>query len=198
LDAEDDDDDDDDDDYNEENFETRFEEEDEACNYWQLKNYNFGTRKKSIRNGHKDHEHRDDDEVGSANPWRKTGGLRLTRNEYHRFCDAQLESYDLATQCPSRRASARRHAAKCTIPLTSFTGTTSLPQSRPQSRQHAGLTDSTLSQGPSPNISLNPSPNCSPQPRAPRQPRRAHTIAHESKNDKAHSDEWEDDIDKFF
>ncbi|XP_071634494.1 protein spire isoform X10 [Temnothorax longispinosus] len=196
LDAEDDDDDDDDDDYNEENFETRFEEEDEACNYWQLKNYNFGTRKKSIRNGHKDHEHRDDDEVGSANPWRKTGGLRLTRNEYHRFCDAQLESYDLATQCPSRRASARRHAAKCTIPLTSFTGTTSLPQSRPQSRQHAGLTDSTLSQGPSPNISLNPSPNCSPQPRAPRQPRRAHTIAHESKNDKAHSDEWEDDIDK--
>ncbi|XP_071634488.1 protein spire isoform X4 [Temnothorax longispinosus] len=201
LDAEDDDDDDDDDDYNEENFETRFEEEDEACNYWQLKNYNFGTRKKSIRNGHKDHEHRDDDEVGSANPWRKTGGLRLTRNEYHRFCDAQLEfysiaAYDLATQCPSRRASARRHAAKCTIPLTSFTGTTSLPQSRPQSRQHAGLTDSTLSQGPSPNISLNPSPNCSPQPRAPRQPRRAHTIAHESKNDKAHSDEWEDDIDK--
>ncbi|XP_071576138.1 uncharacterized protein Spir isoform X3 [Temnothorax nylanderi] len=196
LDAEDDDDDDDDDDdCNEENFETRFEEEDEACNYWQLKHYNFGTRK-SIRNGHKDHEHRDDDEVGSANPWRKTGGLRLTRNEYHRFCDAQLESYDLATQCPSRRASARRHAAKCTIPLTSFTGTTSLPQSRPQSRQHAGLTDSTLSQGPSPNISLNPSPNCSPQPRAPRQPRRAHTIAHESKNDKAHSDEWENDIDK--
>ncbi|XP_077282647.1 spire type actin nucleation factor isoform X3 [Temnothorax americanus] len=194
LDAEDDDD-DDDDDYNEENFETRFEEEDEACNYWQLKHYNFGTRK-SIRNEHKDHEHRDDDEVGSANPWRKTGGLRLTRNEYHRFCDAQLESYDLATQCPSRRASARRHAANCTIPLTSFMGTTSLPQSRPQSRQHAGLTDSTLSQGPSPNISLNPSPNCSPQPRAPRQPRRAHTIAHESKNDKAHSDEWEDDIDK--
>lgn len=89
LDAEDDDD-DYDDDYEENFAETRFEEEDEACNYWQLKDYNFVNRK-GIRNKHKDHEHRDDDEVGSANPWRKTGGLRLTRNEYHRFCDAQLE-----------------------------------------------------------------------------------------------------------
>lgn len=89
LDAEDDD--DDDDDYNEEEFETRFEEEDEASNYWQLKDYSFGARE-GMRNGHKDyHQQRDDDEVGSANPWRKTGGLRLTRNEYHRFCDAQLE-----------------------------------------------------------------------------------------------------------
>ncbi|KAL6430282.1 hypothetical protein ACFW04_007773 [Cataglyphis niger] len=194
LDAEDDD--DDDDDYNDEEFETRFEEEDEASNYWQLKDYSFGARE-GMRNGHKDyHQQRDDDEVGSANPWRKTGGLRLTRNEYHRFCDAQLESYDLATQCPSRRASAKKHAAKCTIPLTSLTGTTSLPQSRPQSRQHTGLTDSTLSQGPSPNISLNPSPSHSPQPRAPRQPRRAYTIAHEGKDDKAHGDEWEDDTDK--
>lgn len=78
----------------------------------------------------------------------------------------------------------------------SLTGTTSLPQSRPQSRQHTGLTDSTLSQGPSPNISLNPSPSHSPQPRAPRQPRRAYTIAHEGKDDKAHGDEWEDDTDK--
>ncbi|KAH0954852.1 hypothetical protein HN011_009813 [Eciton burchellii] len=191
LDAEDDD--DDDDDYNEEDFEnTRFEEEDEASNYWHLKDYTFGTR--SVQNGQKNQ--RDDDETGSANPWRKTGGLRLTRNEYHRFCDAQLESYDLATQCPSRRASARRHAAKCTMPLASLTGTTSLPQSRPQSRQHAGLTDSTLSQGPSPNISLNPSPSLSPQPRAPRQPRRAYTIAHENKDDKIHNEEWEDDTDK--
>lgn len=104
-------------------------------------------------------------------------------------------AYDLATQCPSRRASAKRHAAKCAIPLMSLTGTTSLPQSRPQSRQHAGLTDSTLSQGPSPNISLNPSPSHSPQPRAPRQPRRAYTIAHEGKDDRA-NDEWEDDTDK--
>lgn len=86
MDAEDD---DDDDDYNEEDFETRFEEEDEASNYWQLKDYRFGARE-GMRNGHKDYRQRDDDE-GSANPWRKTGGLRLTRNEYHRFCDAQLE-----------------------------------------------------------------------------------------------------------
>jgi len=86
LDAEDDD--DDDDDYNEEDFEnTRFEEDDEASNYWHLKDYTFGTR--SVQNGQKNQ--RDDDETGSANPWRKTGGLRLTRNEYHRFCDAQLE-----------------------------------------------------------------------------------------------------------
>ncbi|XP_014483928.1 PREDICTED: protein spire isoform X7 [Dinoponera quadriceps] len=193
LDAEDDDDDDDDEYYNDEDFaETRFEEEDEASNYWHLKDYTFGGR--GVRNGHKDHEQRDDDEAGSANPWRKTGGLRLTRNEYHRFCDAQLESYDLATQCPSRRASAKRHSAKCTIPLTSLTGTTSLPQSRPQSRQHAGLTDSSLSQGPSPNISLNPSPSLSPQPRA-RQPRRAYTIA-EGKDEKPPAEEWEDDADR--
>ncbi|XP_020293014.1 protein spire isoform X2 [Pseudomyrmex gracilis] len=191
LDAEDDED-DDDDDYTEDDITERFEEEDdEASNYW-LKDYNFGARE-GIRNGHKDHEH--DDEAGSANPWRKTGGLRLTRNEYHRFCDAQLESYDLATQCPSRRASAKRHAAKCAIPFIPFTGTMSLPQSRPQSRQHAGLTDSSLSQGPSPNISLNPSPSLSPQPRAQRQPRRAYTITHEGKDDKAHG-EWEDDADK--
>lgn len=76
----------------------------------------------------------------------------------------------------------------------SLTGTTSLPQSRPQSRQHAGLTDSSLSQGPSPNISLNPSPSLSPQPRA-RQPRRAHTIA-EGKDEKVSGEEWEDDADR--
>lgn len=107
-----------------------------------------------------------------------------------------IAAYDLATQCLSRRASARRHAAKCSIPLMSLMGTTSLPHSRPQSRQHVGLADSTLNQDPSPNISLNPSPNYSPQPRTPRQPRRANTISHESKNDKAQGDEWENDIDK--
>lgn len=110
------------------------------------------------------------------------------------MCSILVTAYDLATQCPSRRASAKRHSAKCTIPLTSLTGTTSLPQSRPQSRQHAGLTDSSLSQGPSPNISLNPSPSLSPQPRA-RQPRRAYTIA-EGKDEKAPSDDWEDDADR--
>ncbi|KAG7207868.1 hypothetical protein KM043_009465 [Ampulex compressa] len=190
LDAEDDDD-DDDEDYNEDYTVTRFEEEDEASNYWHLKeDYPFADRD-GIRNGHKCHDHRDDDEAGSANPWRKTGGLRLTRNEYHRFCDTQLESYDLATQCPSRRASARKHAAKRNLPPTTLTGTTSLPHSRPQSRQHVGVTESTLSQGPSPNISLNPSPSLSPQPRA-RQPRRSHTIA-EGKNSEDQNEEWQED-----
>lgn len=85
MDAEDDDD-DDDEDYNEEDFaETSFEEE----NDWHMKNYTSDIR--GVRNGHKNYERRDDDEAGSANPWRKTGGLRLTRNEYHRFCDTQLE-----------------------------------------------------------------------------------------------------------
>ncbi|XP_011310088.1 protein spire isoform X2 [Fopius arisanus] len=104
----------------------------------------------------------DDEDKGSANPWRKTGGLRLTRNEYHRFCDAQLESYDLATQCPSRRASVRKHRgprniAPSFIPL----GTCSVPHSRPQSRI-SGVGDSVkMSLSPSPNIS----PSVSPRPR---------------------------------
>ncbi|XP_012266116.2 protein spire isoform X1 [Athalia rosae] len=74
----------------------------------------------------------------SANPWRRTGGLRLTRNEYHRFCDTQLESYDLATQCPSRRVSSRRHTVvgATGAGLGVAAGTLSLPHSRPQSRQH--------------------------------------------------------------
>ncbi|XP_076753537.1 spire type actin nucleation factor isoform X2 [Xylocopa sonorina] len=187
LDAEDE---DDDDDYNDEFAVTRFEEEDEASNYWQLKeDYSFVDRS-SARSRHKDQ--RDDDESDSANPWRKTGGLRLTRNEYHRFCDTQLESYDLATQCPSRRASARKHAAKRSIALTALTGTTSLPHSRPQSRQHAGTTESTLSQGPSPNISVNPSPSLSPQPRA-RQPRRSQTIAEGAKDAEDQNEDWQDD-----
>lgn len=68
-------------------MEARFEEEGEASNYWQLKRCTFEARK----NSRNDDEQGYDDEAGSANPWRKTGGLRLTRNEYHRFCDAQLE-----------------------------------------------------------------------------------------------------------
>ena len=182
LDAEDD---DDDEDYNEEFPVTRFEEEDEATNYWQLKeDYSFVDRG-SARN-------REDDEASSANPWRKTGGLRLTRNEYHRFCDTQLESYDLATQCPSRRASARKHAARRSIALTALSGTASLPHSRPQSRQHTNLTDAVISQGPSPNISLNPSPSLSPQPRA-RQPRRSQTIAEGTKDAEDHNEDWPED-----
>ncbi|XP_017886791.1 protein spire isoform X2 [Ceratina calcarata] len=183
LDAEDEDDDD-------EFAVTRFEEDDEASNYWHLKeDYSFVDRGSS--RGRKDH--RDDDEADSANPWRRTGGLRLTRNEYHRFCDAQLESYDLATQCPSRRASARKHAARRSIALTALTGTTSLPHSRPQSRQHAVATESMLSQGPSPNISVNPSPSLSPQPRA-RLAKRSQTIAEGTKPEvEDQNEDWQDD-----
>ncbi|CAK9797432.1 Protein spire [Anthophora plagiata] len=189
LDAEDE---DDDEDYNDEFAVTRFEEDEEAVlqNCWHLKeDYAFADRS-TVRNRHKDQ--RDDDEAGSANPWRRTGGLRLTRNEYHRFCDTQLESYDLATQCPSRRASARKHAGRRSIALTALTGTTSLPHSRPQSRQHTGATESASSQGPSPNISMNPSPSLSPQPRA-RQPRRSQTIAEGTKNAEDQNEDWQDD-----
>ncbi|XP_015120272.1 protein spire isoform X1 [Diachasma alloeum] len=121
------------------------------------------TRFEDDKDPHRDEcSHEDDEEKGSANPWRKTGGLRLTRNEYHRFCDAQLESYDLATQCPSRRASVRKHRgprniAPSFIPL----GTCSVPHSRPQSRI-SGVGDSMkMSLSPSPNVS----PSMSPRPR---------------------------------
>lgn len=181
LDAED----EDDEDYNDEVNVARFDEEDEAYDYV------FENRNIPSNNKDRDHE-RDDDEADSANPWKKTGGLRLTKNEYHRFCDAQLESYDLATQCPSRRASARKHAAtRRNLALTSFTGTTSLPHSRPQSRQHVAMAGSTLSQGTSPNVSLNPSPSLSPQPRA-RQPRRSNTVV-EGKDTEDRNVEWQED-----
>ena len=73
----------------------------------------------------------------------------------------------MATQCPSRRASARKHATRGnSLVLPSFSGTTSLPHSRPHSRQQAGAGGANLSSGgPSPNLSLNPSPSLSPQPR---------------------------------
>ncbi|XP_050088239.1 protein spire isoform X2 [Anopheles aquasalis] len=61
----------------------------------------------------------------------------ITHDEYHRFCDKALETYDLATQCESRRASMRRHTIiGCNQiykhdPLASH----SMPPSRPVSRQ---------------------------------------------------------------
>lgn len=139
---------------------TRFEDDDEPAdndNEMYQKSKWFGGRP------HVGGDIEDDDDKSSANPWRKTGKLRLTQNEYHRFCDAQLESYDLATQCPSRRASARKHTGRCsTKPLIAFSGTCSVPHSRPQSRQHAGVMGNDM------RMSLNPSPNVSPSisPRA--------------------------------
>ncbi|XP_067007598.2 protein spire [Anabrus simplex] len=62
-------------------------------------------------------------------PWHRTG--TLTEQEYHSYVDTALESYDLATQCPTRRASMRRHTiVSCSIE----SGSQSLPHSRPQSR----------------------------------------------------------------
>ncbi|XP_023290799.1 protein spire isoform X2 [Orussus abietinus] len=158
------------DDEDDEDFEVaRFDDEDVATNYWRSKeDYVFGNGGPS---GKRICDPEDEDEVGSANPWRKTGSLRLTKNEYHRFCDTQLESYDLATQCPSRRASARKHAPVGNISLTACTGTTSLPHSRPHSRQHrhegvSGTAGSSLSPGQSPSLSLTSSPSLSPRPRA--------------------------------
>ncbi|XP_057337314.1 protein spire isoform X4 [Microplitis mediator] len=153
-------DDEDDDDEDDEYAVTRFEDEDEPAdndNEMYQKSKWFGGRP------HVGGDIEDDDDKSSANPWRKTGKLRLTQNEYHRFCDAQLESYDLATQCPSRRASARKHTGRCsTKPLIAFSGTCSVPHSRPQSRQHAGVMGNDM------RMSLNPSPNVSPSisPRA--------------------------------
>ncbi|KAI5640667.1 protein spire [Phthorimaea operculella] len=77
-------------------------------------------------------------------PWKRTEEptkpprapprTHISHDEYHQFCDEALESYDLATQCPSRRASMRRHTvthAACPLPTD---GAHSLPHSRPGSR----------------------------------------------------------------
>ncbi|XP_053603661.1 protein spire isoform X2 [Plodia interpunctella] len=73
-------------------------------------------------------------------PWKRTEEAprapprtRISHDEYHQFCDETLESYDLATQCPSRRASMRRHTVThAACPPTD--GAHSLPHSRPGSR----------------------------------------------------------------
>ncbi|KAH8413220.1 hypothetical protein KR009_008936 [Drosophila setifemur] len=57
----------------------------------------------------------------------------FTEDEYHRFYDTALESYDLATQCESRRSSTRRHTiVGCQSNLDE---THSMPPTRPESRQ---------------------------------------------------------------
>ncbi|XP_039279947.1 protein spire isoform X2 [Nilaparvata lugens] len=74
---------------------------------------------------------------GKRHPWHRTGtSTTLTHDEYHRYCDTALESYDLATQCPSRRASMRRHTIVVCEPAAK-SGSLSVPQSRPASRQTA-------------------------------------------------------------
>lgn len=90
---EEDDDDDDDDDFEISKFDDDDDEDDDdddSANYWHSKErYACGKGKLTMDLCEDCHD--DDDEKDSANPWRKTGKLRLTKNEYHRFCDAQLE-----------------------------------------------------------------------------------------------------------
>ncbi|XP_049959939.1 protein spire isoform X1 [Schistocerca serialis cubense] len=75
---------------------------------------------------------------GRRHPWHRTG--ILTHHEYHSYMDSALESYDLATQCPSRRASMRRHTIVVCNPqqqqlaAEAGLGSQSVPHSRPQSR----------------------------------------------------------------
>ncbi|XP_045486293.1 protein spire isoform X2 [Pieris rapae] len=79
-------------------------------------------------------------------PWKRTASrprvpprARLSHDEYHQFCDETLESYDLATQCPSRRASVRRHSvANAATGPTGAPGAQSVPHSRPESRGSIG------------------------------------------------------------
>ncbi|KAM8717964.1 hypothetical protein ACLKA7_004637 [Drosophila subpalustris] len=57
----------------------------------------------------------------------------FAQDEYHKYCDNALESYDLATQCESRRASSRRHTiVGCQSNLDE---PQSMPPTRPESRQ---------------------------------------------------------------
>ncbi|XP_043469307.1 protein spire [Leptopilina heterotoma] len=192
LDGEEDDDDNDDDDFEISKFDDDDDDDDEddnSSNYWHSKErYACGKGKLTMDLCEDCHD--DDDEKDSANPWRKTGKLRLTKNEYHRFCDAQLESYDLATQCPSRRASARKHATRGnSLVLPSFSGTTSLPHSRPHSRQQTAVVGTNSSPGVhSPNVSLNISPRLSPQPRTRPVPKPRESIDSELNSN---SKDWE-------
>ncbi|XP_024080616.1 protein spire isoform X2 [Cimex lectularius] len=84
-------------------------------------------------------------EEGDAknNPWQRTGSLRLSQAEIDHYCDTALQPYDLATQCPSKRASMRRHTV--VVCETGNKGSLSVPQSRPTSRQTNTPTDESLS-----------------------------------------------------
>ncbi|KAH8276696.1 hypothetical protein KR018_010882 [Drosophila ironensis] len=70
----------------------------------------------------------------------------FTEDEYHRFYDTALESYDLATQCESRRASTRRHTiVGC---QSNSDETHSMPPTRPESRQSDDVNQETPKRSP--------------------------------------------------
>ncbi|XP_039479943.1 protein spire isoform X2 [Drosophila santomea] len=70
----------------------------------------------------------------------------FTKDEYHKYYDTVLESYDLATQCESRRASLRRHTiVGCQSNLDE---THSMPPTRPESRQSDDVSKETPRRSP--------------------------------------------------
>ncbi|XP_037045003.1 protein spire isoform X1 [Bradysia coprophila] len=69
----------------------------------------------------------------------------ITQDDYHQFCDYALESYDLATQCESRRASLRRHTiVGCHSNPSNPMECQSTPSSRPESRHSEISTTATM------------------------------------------------------
>lgn len=60
-----------------------------------------------------------------------------------KFKVRNFTAYDLATQCPSRKASMRRHTV--VVCHSGTKGSLSVPQSRPPSRQTDSPTDESLS-----------------------------------------------------
>ncbi|KAK6622644.1 hypothetical protein RUM43_008486 [Polyplax serrata] len=84
------------------------------------------------------------------NPYMRTGtahtATALIEDEAHEFVHQALESYDLATQCPTRRASIRRHTGVACEGRDRRTSSVP-PQSRPGSRQSGTNTTATPSPG---------------------------------------------------
>lgn len=144
----------DDDDFNDEYAVMRFDDKNEPdvteCKLNLHTNYN-----KDINN--EDDDEVENEEKGSVNPWKRTGGLRLTRNEYHRFCDAQLESYDLATQCSSRRAIIGKHTGVENMASFISFGQRA-PCSRSRTQSHQRTVEFELATKAKPNPSSNVSP----------------------------------------
>ncbi|XP_059609442.1 protein spire isoform X2 [Phlebotomus argentipes] len=87
----------------------------------------------SVSSGERREESNNENNPNSVNTVLRRTRNTITHDEYHRFCDTALESYDLATQCESRRASMRRHTiVGCHQGVPECQ---SMPPSRPESRQ---------------------------------------------------------------
>ncbi|XP_072158706.1 protein spire isoform X2 [Bemisia tabaci] len=75
----------------------------------------------------------ENEESSKSSVWHRRTGTRTlnAQTAYQRYMDSALESYDLATQCPSRR-SMRRHTIVVCDPVNS-NGSLSVPHTRPSS-----------------------------------------------------------------